>query len=1069
MGAAGVASAAMPGVPVWAGWLISFAAALFAAGACLIAARRTPASRRAWTALAGAALCWGAVDLAHMHSTRNGLLSNVATAAVVDLLVLMALLLAGIAVLSFVGPALRGIALLRATLDGLMAGLSIFFFGWTTVLAPHRPVELLSFYGALEVASPLLQICLPSIILVGFARVGARVRPSWWLLAAGTGLIAVGDSVLAILHVSDFIHVADLGIVCRTAGVLLVAMAALLPEEETAVKAELRPARPFTILLPYAPLLLAGAQMASQQVTGRLDAVSLVIAALLILLLGARQLLVQFETLDVTRHLERRVSERTDALNVQERRFRSLAQNSSDLLMVIDADGTVSYQSAAVGRVLGFDEVELLGRSLNELVHPEDFSTFLGALSKSPPPPAAPGVVEARLVRRDGGWTTAEVTVTNLLGEAVVGGILLTIRDIAERKALENQLRHDALHDPLTGLGNRQLFQDRLEHTAARAIRSHLDVAVVVIDLDGFKVVNDSLGHAAGDELLRAVAERLRATVRPADTVSRMGGDEFAILLEYADGDPSFVETVAARILARLRAPVELDGKAIVPSASIGISLGSAPHLDGDQLLRKADLALYAAKERGKGRYQIFESGMEEAATEKMEIESDLRRAIRQDELVLHYQPIVGLPHGRIIGTEALLRWSHPTRGLVPPNDFIPIAEESDLIGELGRWVLNQACRDLASWQRTYPAAAELTVAVNVATRQLLTPWLVDQVSAALASSGLAPHCLTLEITEGSLMADTATSMATLDALRALGVHLAIDDFGTGWSSLARLRTFPVDKLKIDRAFVMEITSPDDDAPMVAAVTAMAHNLGLEVVAEGVETVEQLACLHRVGCDEVQGFLLSRPVPADRLEALLAAPAGMLAIGEGDADVDDPFGSADIEVINAGLAGHEGDPTTAMLSELLRLSGLEIAYLTSIDLTRGTQEVTASVATGEWTMPVGLRSNFDGSPCAHALGGGPLVTTDLRRSFPTHHLAVGPHAGATWHLSVPVDDEIGNLAGTLCLASTGPATIPDPDVTLVFARLFARLLSPHAENEGGAAPTPGRVSAPAGRPAAFAQ
>ncbi len=653
------------------------------------------------------------------------------------------------------------------------------------------------------------------------------------------------------------------------AGCLLVGLAAKASDPGSSpLTAQARAGGRLGIFAPYLPLVLVAAVVVGRRLDQGAPVFLAVNGGVILALLLVRQLLAQLENLELAQQLEAKVRRRTAELRRQERHFRSIAQNASEVLTVVDDKGVIRYQSASVTRVLGHIPDELVGRRLEDLLAAEDATSTLAKVRSAPPPPAVPTVVTTRLRRADGTLCQAEITVSNLLGDEAVRGFVLTSRDIGERAALEEQLRRQALHDPLTGLGNRALFRDRLEHAMARAQRRPELLAVLMVDLDGFKQVNDSLGHDAGDRLLVEVARRLVDCVRAGDTVARMGGDEFAILLERADVEGPAV--VAQRIVYRLRAPVEIDGKALVSQGSVGVAVGSSTTLTAEELLRNADLAMYVAKGKGKGVYEIFEREMHAAALDRVELETDLRDALRRRELTLHYQPVVELPSGRISGAEALARWQHPTRGSISPAEFIPLAEESGLVVDLGRWVLGEACRQARRFQEAAPWAP-FSIAVNVAARQLTSPWLVDEVRKALAESHLPASSLVLEITEGALMRDAASIVPTLEALRALGVGLAIDDFGTGWSSLSRLRSFPVDKLKIDRSFVSEITSSTDDAPIVAAIVAMAHSLQLTTVAEGVETREQLACLERHGCEEVQGYLLSRPVTAEALIDLLRA------------------------------------------------------------------------------------------------------------------------------------------------------------------------------------------------------
>ncbi len=554
--------------------------------------------------------------------------------------------------------------------------------------------------------------------------------------------------------------------------------------------------------------------------------------------------------------IERQVLEK----RLAEDRFRSLVQNSSDVFGVIGADAVVRYISPSVERILGYTPEEKIGRSVLDatLIHPDDLEVARSAFARILTSPDGSGSAEVRVLHKDGAWRYIEAVGNNRINDPSINGIVVNYRDITERKRLEEQLRHQAFHDPLTGLPNGALFMDRLEHALARASGRAESLAVLYLDLDRFKLVNDSLGHKAGDELLSVVARRLRGCLRPMDTAARLGGDEFAILLEDIVAEAE-ARVMAERVGNELQRCFEIAGREVVITGSIGIALSTFGREAPEELLRAADVALHRAKSTGKARHEMFNPDMGYKASGRVEIEVDLRRAIEREEFRLYYQPMVELATGRLLGVEALLRWEHPQKGLVTPTEFIPIAEETGLILPLEGWALREACRQAGLWRERHPSRAWFSVSVNLSAKHFQHPYLLEEVAEVLQDTGMNPRCLVIEITESILMDDAESHVATLCELKGLGVQIAIDDFGTGYSSLGYLHRFPVDILKIDRTFVDGLVRESEDAAIVRAVISLAGALRLKVFAEGVQTREQVERLRSLGCELGQGYFFSRP------------------------------------------------------------------------------------------------------------------------------------------------------------------------------------------------------------------
>ena len=597
-------------------------------------------------------------------------------------------------------------------------------------------------------------------------------------------------------------------------------------------------------------------------------------------------LVLLFDVYTIYQHLQLQRMRRQ--LADRERLFHLIGENAADMIAVVDRKGRRLYNSPAYEKLLGYGPEELATTSSIEQIHPDDRARVLEAAEKAHLTGRGERI-EYRFRHKDGSWRVLESTSSAIPGkDGETEGLVIVNRDITERKQAEALLEHQAFHDRLTNLPNRALFLDRLQRTIAVSHRhSDFRFAVLFIDIDEFKMFNDSLGHSAGDDLLIQIAQRLAACLRGADTVSRPrpgntaqtpvgdstlarpGGDEFVILVEELR-DPSDAIRMSERIQKRLAVPFNVNNHEVVISASVGIVFSGSTSTQASDVLRDAEIAMYRAKRAGKARCEVFDSAMQAGAVKRLQLETDLRKGLELDEFLVHYQPLVSLENGKIVGFEALTRWQRP-EGIVLPGEFIKVADEIAITLSINRQLLREACEQLCRWHVLFPGPSPLTISANVTAKQFAQRDLAEQIGEILRQTGIDPCCVDLEITENIAMADAERSAVVLSQLKALGVRLSIDDFGTGYSSLCRLQQFPVDVLKIDRAFISGMHRDHETHEIVKTIVMLAHSLGLKVVAEGIEREEQMATLQRLGCELGQGYLFSKPADAASMEQLLAS------------------------------------------------------------------------------------------------------------------------------------------------------------------------------------------------------
>jgi diguanylate cyclase (GGDEF)-like protein/PAS domain S-box-containing protein len=822
-----------------------------------------PASRRTWSLLAAAMFAYSTGNLIHSTYWLYGIDPFPSLG---DAFFLAFYPLVFAAVLTVIRTAAVRVQWLRLGLDTtiLMLGFGAFF--WFIVIAPtaeaQRDPNLLKYLlaqGYIGLNCLMLLACGVLLLHSGDSPIQRRAL---LLLTLGFCSMSLADIVWAMSKVdgsyipggvSDVIYLS-----------CYVWLAAAAREQLRGAPVRRRPPSAFGVALisgiPYIAMMVSFAVLVyveSSTAASPVNTMTVIIFVLTSLVMVRQGVLSRDDAL----LREQR------AAGLVEARYASLIRNASDVIMITDVDGRVLFASPAAERTFGINPDELTGASLLDRWVDGDgerLAAFLDEVSSTRGRVVGP--IELAVETGDR-RTTLECVGSNLSDDPAIAGLALNFRDVSERKALEEQLRKLAFHDPLTLLANRSLFWNRVEHALALAQRSQQRVAVMFLDLDNFKNINDSLGHDAGDRLLQAAAQRLVKATRPSDTVARLGGDEFAILLEGIRNHTD-VERIAAPITEAFNRPLLVDGRAIESTASIGAAC-SEPGDDAEQLLRKADIAMYNAKAAGKARCVLFQTHMQEQLHDRLRLEQDIDLGLARKEFFVDYQPVIDLTSRELLGVEALVRWNHPERGLVMPGAFITIAEESGRIVELGRQVLVDACSQIRAWSESVNAGAGLRVAVNISGRHLQQGDLVGDVRHALQVSGLDPGSLVIELTESTIMQNTEVNLERFRELKALGVRLAIDDFGMGYSSLSYLHRFPIDILKIDRAFVSRLTEQDGGPELARAVVMLATTLGLETVAEGIENESQVAMLLNLGCVAGQGFLFAT---ASELDSLARTP-----------------------------------------------------------------------------------------------------------------------------------------------------------------------------------------------------
>ncbi len=860
---------------------------LIAAGACWFTARRSSGRERvSWMLIGAGAAAWGTGQIL-WTVYEVGLGTQPVSPSACDAGFLLSPVLIVIGLLRFVDTPAGLFSRVRGVLEALLISGGVLIAMWAFLLSP---VVATSKNSLTEQLVTLTYPVLDAVTIATFLFVVSRRRTHLYgrlsLLASAIVLLAVSDSTFwyftTVRNVDD-VNPTDAG---WFAGFLLLAFGAVALRRRpagvgpgagktlspsSAHDAERLFHRSWVVvavpeLVALSGLLaVAGYQLIAGD--GRFDRpVSWMVVSLAGLAL-AHGVSVAVENHTLTARLEDRVEQRTMELASRERHFSALVEHSSDVTAVVSPDLTFTWVSQGVKDAYGWDPATLVGHTLSDFG--DRYNALIDALPRSPTIPERVQQVAWELTDATGRLRFADSKITNLVEDPDVSGYVINTRDVTDQTLLEQELRHQAFHDHLSGLANRALFNDRAEHALLRARRTGTEIAVMMIDLDGFKDVNDGLGHQAGDALLRTTADQLLGVARASDTVARLGGDEFAVLMEDLDG-PVDALAAAERMRASLRDATTFENAEFAVTASIGVAISDPTSCVSD-LLRDADIAMYSVKNNGKDADQLFEPWMRDQARERFQLQSELVGALDRGEFTLFYQPSFKLATGRLEGFEALIRWNHPNLGLVPPDKFITLAEESGLIVPLGRWVLQEATRQLGEWSRRLPHDDQLTMAINVSARQIRDWRLPGDIHDAIASAGIAPQRIVLEITESMLLHDPKEVATVLRSLKAGGMRIAIDDFGTGYSSLSLLQDLPIDILKIDKAFV---SPPDDNEAhghkVLGAILTLAQTLGLQTVAEGVEQVDQAALLTARGCDIGQGFLWSRPLTKDDAWTLLA-------------------------------------------------------------------------------------------------------------------------------------------------------------------------------------------------------
>ncbi|MEO8482621.1 MAG: EAL domain-containing protein [Acidobacteriota bacterium] len=816
----------------------------------------TPAFRTGWGLMAAAFVLGAIGNVA--WATAPWTLMPASVTAIAHGAYVLSYLTAASAALALIDPLPTSRDRVKLSLDAAMVVLGGGMLIWHGVVVPQLTTANDAPARALAMVYPACDLFLAtcgSVLLLRCPN-GARRRSALLLVVAFSVVIA-RDLLTGIPRVGDPLTVSLLREGCTIVFFVLLTMA--IQAEQVRLERPDAPTRLphlHTTLIPYGAvicgyaLLVVVAWGGSDEHTFQL----LVGSLLLTVLVAVRQVVAVRENLSL--HRER------DLLN-GEARFRSLVQHASDVVSIVDVHGVVSFVSPSADATLGYAPDALVGTSMLALLHTDDALDASHRLEEVLQT-GRTATGRWRMQRTDGTWIQTDNICTNLMSDENVRGLVVNTRDISERCALEAQLLHQAFHDPLTGLANRALFLDRVRYALSRRHNGADGIGILFIDLDGFKTVNDSLGHQVGDLLLRGVGERLAGGLRSFDTIARLGGDEFAVLIDDADGDDG-VMVIADRVGQALKDPFVLEGREVVTLASIGVALITAEQ-SAEDLLRNADLAMYLAKNRGGGQTALFEPEMHAAMLNRLELQGDLRRALERGEFSLAYQPVHALETQALVGVEALLRWAHPTRGSVPPNVFIPIAEQTGLIVPIGKWVVEQACRDAREWRNQLGDVAPQSVAVNISGRQIPDPGLFEDIQSALARADLPPSALMLELTESVLLTHTDQTLSVMHRLKAIGVGLALDDFGTGYSSLSYLQRLPIDVIKIDRAFVERLETDASASALTRAIVGLGKTLCLRTVAEGIENRTQADLLRHLGCDHGQGFLYGMPMPARELQ-----------------------------------------------------------------------------------------------------------------------------------------------------------------------------------------------------------